>query len=86
MVSFLVALSFVMAANKKIWSMTDEVNRQIPKDAQIDVWDRTKFFNILDLHAEMYPASPKRRQVWTLILFGSIFLFGGFITSWFLPH
>ncbi len=84
--SFLVALSLVMAANIWIYSMWKEVNPRLPKDAQIDIWDRSKLFEILRLHAEMYPASPKRWQMWTLFLSGAIFGFGGFIASGFMPH
>jgi hypothetical protein len=84
--SFLVALSFVIAANIWFYSMGKEVNKRLPKDAQIDLWMRHKMYEVLRLHAEMYPESPKRWQAWTLFLFGAAFLFGGFVASWFLPR
>ena len=85
--SFLVALSFVMAANVRFYSMAKEVNQRLPKDAQINVWGwQHEREDVLRLHAEMYPESPKRWQMWTLMLSACVFGFGGFVTSWFLPH
>ena len=85
--SFLVALSFMMAANMRFYSMAKEVNQRLPRDAQINVWGwRHERDDVLRLHAEMYPTSPKRWQFWTLFFFGAVFGFGGFIASWFLPH
>jgi hypothetical protein len=67
--SFLVALSFVMAANVRFYSMAKEVNQRLPKGAQINVWGwRHEREDVLRLHAEMYPESPKRWQMWALIL------------------
>jgi hypothetical protein len=66
--------------------MLKEVNPRLSKDAQIDIWDRSKFFEILLLHAEMFPESPERWQMWTLFLMGTAFLFGGFLTSLVLPR
>lgn len=85
--SFLVALSFGIEANVQFYSMAKEVNRRLPKDAQINVWGwRHERKDVLRLHAEMYPGNPKRWQMWTLVLSACVFWFGGFVTSWFLPH
>jgi hypothetical protein len=82
--SFLVALTLIMAANMRIYSIWDEVNRQLPKESQIDMFgltSRSHMWEILSLHAEMYPESSKRRQMWVLVLLGFVFLFGGFVAS-----
>jgi hypothetical protein len=71
--SFLVALSFVITANIWFYSMGKEVNKQLPKDAQIDLWMRHKMYEVLRLHAEMHPKSPKRWQMWTLVVFAAAF-------------
>ncbi len=84
--SFLIALSLAMAANLWIHSMCKEVNQRLPEHARIDIWDRSKMFEILGRHSEMYPDSPKRWQMWTLFLSGAVFLFGGFVASWCMPH
>jgi hypothetical protein len=73
-----------MAANMRIYSIWEEVNRQLPKEAQIDMFGLTSrwhMWKVLSLHAEMYPESPKRRQMWVLIGLGFVFLFGGFVAS-----
>jgi hypothetical protein len=82
---FLVAVSLVFAANMRIDSMCEDVNQRLPANAQISVWDRSKMFELLRLHAEMHPESPKRWQMCTLALTGFAFGFGGFIASWILP-
>ena len=84
--SFVVAFSLVIAANAKIYSICEEVNARLPPDAHISIWDRSRFFELLGLHAEMYPESPKRWQTWALFWSGAFFGFGGFIASWFMPH
>jgi hypothetical protein len=84
--SFLVAMALMGATNMRFSSILEEVNRRLPKDAQISVsGTRWKFFDVLGLHAQMHPESAKRRQMWVLFLFGAISLFGGFIASWYLP-
>jgi hypothetical protein len=52
---FLIAVSLVIAANLRIHSMCEEVNQRLPTNAQISVWDRSKMYELLRLHAEMYP-------------------------------
>jgi hypothetical protein len=66
--------------------MAKEVNERLPEKAKIDVWMRHKMYEVLRLHAEMFPASPKRWQMWTLALCGFAFLFGGFFAASFLPR
>ena len=72
--------------------MSEESNQRLHEDAQINVYTgrwykgEPKLNVVLRLHAEMFPDSPKRRQMWILVLFGFAFGFGGFIASWFLPH
>lgn len=83
---FLIAISLVLAANIRIHSMCDDVNQRLPTNAQISVWDRSKMYELLRIHAEMYPKSPKRWQMWTLALTGFAFLFGGFFATWAFPH
>ena len=78
-------MCLLAAANERFYSMTDEVNQRLPKNAQIRV-TRWNVNHILGLHAGMYPNSPKRWQYWTLVFFGAVFGFGGFIASGFLPH
>jgi hypothetical protein len=78
MLSFLAALSLVVAASMRTFSICREVNQRLAKYAQIDAWDRAKFFDILRLHGEMYPESPKRWQMWTLFLFGAALGFAAF--------
>ena len=78
-------MCLVAAANERFYSMTDEVNQRLPKNARIRA-TRWNMYHILGLHAEMYPTSPKRWQFWTLFFFGAVFGFGGFIASGFLPH
>jgi hypothetical protein len=85
-VCFLIAVSLVIAANLRINSMCEDVNPRLPMNAQISVWDRSKMYELLRLHAEMYPDSPKRWQMWTLALTGFAFGFGGFFASWAFPH
>ena len=90
--SFLIAVFLVIAGNMRISSMAGEINRRLPEDAQIDVYagrwykGEPKLNVILRLHAEMYPNSPKRWQMWILVLLGFAFGFGGFIASWVLPR
>jgi hypothetical protein len=83
---FLIAVSFVIAANLRILSMCEDVNQRLPTNAQISVWDRSRMYELLRLHAEMYPESPKRWQMWTLALTGFAFLFGSLFASWALPR
>ena len=72
-------MSFLMAANGLLYSMRDEVNRRLPKDAQIDFWGwRRREFAVLRLHREMYPESSKRWKMWVLALSGYTIMFGGF--------
>lgn len=84
--SFLVAVSLVIAANIRIHSMCGDVNQRLPKNAQISLWDRSKMYEVLRLHAQMYPGSPKRWQMWTLAVTGFAFLFGGFFASLAFPR
>ena len=84
--SFVAALCFVIAANRWFYAIAKEVNERLPKDAQVDAWMRHKMYEVLRLHAEMYPESPKRWHMWTLALCGFALMFGGFIASWFLPR
>jgi hypothetical protein len=86
MLSFLVALLFVIAANVWFYSMANEVNKRLPKNAQIDAGMRHNMYEVLRLHAEMYPESSKRWQMWTLALTGFALMFGGFFASWVLPR
>ena len=81
----MVAMCLVAAANERFHSMTDEVNQHLAKNARIRA-TRWNVYHILGLHAEMYPNSPKRWQMWTLALTGFAFLFGGFFASSALPH
>jgi hypothetical protein len=84
---FLVATALVIAANVWIYSMLEEVNRRLPKTAQIEMSGlRWKMYEVLRLHAEMYPESPKRWQMWTMALSGFALMFGGFFASWILPR
>jgi hypothetical protein len=82
MLSFVVAISLTAAANARLFSMLDEVNRQLPKEARIDSLIGWNTYKVLGLHAEMYPESKKRWQMWALVLSGFAFLFGGFFASW----
>jgi hypothetical protein len=66
--------------------MGKEVNRRLPNDGQIDLSMRHKMYEVLRLHSEMYPESPKRWQAWALFLLGAAFGFGGFVASGFLQH
>jgi hypothetical protein len=84
--SFLVALLFVVAANVWFYSMANEVNKRLPKNAQIDVGMRHNMYEVLRMHAEMYPESPKRWQMWTIALTGFALMFGGFFASTVLPR
>lgn len=61
--SFLVALSFVIAANVWFYSMANEVNERLPKNAQIDAGMRHNMYEVFRLHSQMYPESPKRWQM-----------------------
>jgi hypothetical protein len=84
--SFLAALSFAIAANMRIHSMCREVNLRLANDRQISLsGTRWKMYEVLRLHAEMYPESPKRWQMWTLAALAAVFLFGGFFGSSLLP-
>jgi hypothetical protein len=60
-----------------------EVNGRRPEKDQINIWElRGRLYQVLRLHAELYPNSPKRRQMWVLITLGAAFLFGGsFVTA-----
>ncbi len=89
MLCFLAAMSFVIAANMRIYSMSEEVNRRLPEKAKINLFGfgaNWKMYEVLRLHAEMYPESPKRGQMWALVVLGAVFLFGGFFASWVLPR
>jgi hypothetical protein len=89
MLCFLVAVCLVMIANMRVFSIYEQVNERLPKDARFDAVGfgaREKFFEVLRLHAEMFPDSPKRWQMWTLMLSGFAFGFGGFYASWILPR
>ena len=82
--SFLVAVSLIIACNIRIASIWDEVNWRLPQDAQIDRFgfgSRWYMWKILSLHAEMFPENPKRRQMLVLGLSGFVFGFGGFVAS-----
>jgi hypothetical protein len=82
-------MSFVIAANMRFYSMSEEVNRRLPEKAKINLFGfgaSWKMDEVLRLHAEMYPESPKRRQMWTLAVLGAVFLFGGFFASWVVPR
>ncbi len=83
---FVVAVSFVIAANLRLYSMAKEVNPRLPKDSHISVWDRWRMYELLRLHTQMYPDSHKRWQMWTLALTGFVFLFAGFFAVSVLPH
>ena len=79
---FLAAVTLVIASNIWLYWMLEEVNRRLPKDAQIDgLTIRWKMYKVLRLHAEMYPKSPRRWQMWALPLTGFALMFGGFIAS-----
>jgi hypothetical protein len=88
--SFLVAMVLVTAANMRFYSMGEEVNRRLPENAKIDLFGfgaNWRMYKVLRLHAEMYPESPKRWQAWTLVAFAAVFLFGGFfLASWVVPR
>lgn len=72
----------MIAANVRIYSMLEDVNRRLPKEAQIsELWNRWNMYKILGLHAQMYPRSPKRWQMWALSLSGFALVLGGFLAS-----
>jgi hypothetical protein len=53
------AVCFVIAANIWVYAISETVNRRLPKNAQISVhWGPRKMYEVLRLHAEMYPDSP----------------------------
>ncbi len=65
--------------------MSEEVNQRLPENAKISLLGfgaNWRMYEVLSLHAEMYPESPKRLQMWTLVAFGAAFLFRGFFASW----
>jgi hypothetical protein len=70
---FLAMLCLIAAANERISTILEEVNQRLPKDGQIDfggLGARWRTFEVLRLHSQMYPESPKRRQMWVLIVAG----------------
>ena len=79
-------LSLLMTANARVHSMWKEVNPRLPKDKRIDIWSRSESSEVIRMHAEMYPESPLRRQMWILTISGFAVLFGGFIASAFMAH
>ena len=84
---FLIAFSLVMAANILAFLIYQEVNRRLPRDAQFSVIGaRWKLFEVVDLHGQMFPDSPKRWQMWTLAMSGFAFAFGAFFALWILPR
>jgi hypothetical protein len=84
--SFLVAIALVIASNIWLDRMLEEVNQRLPREEEIEFVGRWNMYKVLSLHSEMYPDSPKRRQMWALCLLAAAFGFGGFVASWFLPH
>ena len=84
--SFLVAITLVIASNVWLNSILEEVNRKLPKEARVEFVSRWKMHKVLRLHSEIYPESPRRRQMWALALTGFALMFGGFIASIFLGH
>jgi hypothetical protein len=85
--SILISSSLVIAANMRFYSISKDVNRRLPGDAQISLFfQRWKIYEVLRLHAEMYPDSSKRWQAWTLVVVGAVILFAGFFASATLPH
>jgi hypothetical protein len=80
--SFLASISLVISANRWFYRMAEEVNRLLPKEAQLDViGTRWNTYRVLGLHGQIYPESPKRRQFWILCISGFALFFGGFLAS-----
>jgi hypothetical protein len=64
------------------YAILGEVNGRRSKEDQISMfWISQKLFQILRLHADLYPDSPKRKQMWAFALTGFVFLFGGFVVA-----
>jgi hypothetical protein len=79
---FAIAVALVIAANTRVSSIFEEVNQRLPDNAQINLWGfgaQWRLFEVLRLHSEMYPNSPKRQQMWILTLSGYAIGFGAFI-------
>jgi hypothetical protein len=80
--SFSLAISLIIAANMWCFTILGEVNgRRLEKD-QIGIWElRWRLYQVLRLHAELFPESPKRMQMWMMVAVGAVFLFGGFFVA-----
>ncbi len=76
--SFSVAISLIIMANMWSYAILGEVNGRRSKEDQIGMfWISLKMGQILRLHAQLYPDSPKRKQMWAFAFTGFAFLFGG---------
>jgi len=74
-----IAITLIIAANVWCFMILGEVNGRRPEQDQISIWQlRWRLYQVLRLHSELYPDSPKRKQMWALVLLGALFLFGGF--------
>lgn len=71
--------TLLMLANLWYATIAKEVNARLPSHERVRVWGRDNSFPPFRLHGEMFPASPKRKQMWALVLVGAALLFGGFV-------
>jgi hypothetical protein len=70
-------VSLIVIANIFFYTILREVNGTLPPDKNISMLGvNLRYGRILDLHAQRFPESKKRRQLKLLWLAG--FLFGGF--------
>ena|SRR5215469_1391914 len=80
--SLSVAFTLIIVANVLCFTMLAEVNERRPEKEQISGWQlRWRLYEVMRLHAELYPKSLRRKQLWALIVVGGIFLFGGFFAT-----
>jgi hypothetical protein len=80
--SLTAAVTSIIAANMWCFTILSEVNGKQSEKDRISLWElRGKLYHVLRVHAELYPHSPKRRQMWALVAMGAVFLFGGFLLT-----
>jgi hypothetical protein len=87
-ISSATGVGLIIAANVWCFMILSEVNHGRAQKDRVDYFQlRGRLYEVLRIHAALYPKSSKRTQFWTLVVMGGAFLLGGFLITMALnPH
>jgi hypothetical protein len=73
-----IGAALLIAANRCFYAILAEVNKLRSDDDRISNWEvRIEMNQILISHADSYPDSPKRREMWAFALMAFLFINAG---------